>query len=141
MTTRKTRIVALVAAAALLLTTAVAAQPMAAPKSGFFDTVYSISHPLPVGDGQWLHVTAHFTIASLLREPARAAIFLTGPEFRGNFWTIPVEGYNGPAMAAKRGFVAYTFDYIGVGESFVPENGLEINYLTQVGPTRKLVDF
>ncbi len=136
-------IVSLAVAAVLLLSAVLVPQPAAA--SGFPDDfltrVYSIDHYLPVGNGERLFVTVHFTIASLLREPARGALFLTGPEFRGNFWTIPVEGYNGPAMAAKRGFIAYTYDYIGAGESTIPADGTQINYLTQVGPARKLVDF
>ncbi len=140
---RSTGIVSLTAAAVLLLTSFLSPQPAAA--SGIPDhvlyKVYSISHQLPVGGGQRLFVTAHFSLASLLREPARGALFLTGPEFRGNFWTIPVEGYNGPAMAARRGFVAYTYDYIGAGGSTIPADGTQINYLTQVGPARKLVDF
>lgn len=104
------------------------------------DKVYSHSWRVRYAPGRSLFVTEFFTLRSVLREPARAAIFLTGPEFRGNFWSIPVEGYNGPEMAARRGFYAYTFDYEGVGESYVPEDGSQINFLTQVDPVRKLVD-
>ncbi len=143
MTIRNASILSLAAAAALLLTAVFCPQPAAA--TGLPDDilyrVYSIKHRLPVGNGQSLSVTAHFSLASLLREPARGAVFLTGPDFRGSFWSIPVEGYNGPAMAAKRGFVAYTFDYLGVGESTLPADGSQINVMTQVGPTRKLIDF
>ena len=104
-------------------------------------TGFSHSFRVPIGPGQNLFVTEFFTRASRLREPARAAVFLTGPEFRGNFWSIPVEGYNGPEMAARRGFFAYTLDYVGAGESYLPEDGSQINYLTQVDPVRTLVDF
>ncbi len=140
---RSIGVVSLAAAAVLFVTAAFCPQPAAA--TGIPDhilyKVHSVSHRLPVAPGQSLFVTAHFTLASLFRQPARGALFLTGPEFRGNFWTIPVEGYNGPAMAAKRGFVAYTYDYIGAGESTIPADGTQINYLTQVGPARKLIDF
>jgi len=44
-------------------------------------------------------------------------------------------------MAARRGFFAYTFDYVGVGESYLPADGSQINYLTQAVTTRKLVDY
>ncbi len=141
MTIRRTHIVSLAVTAALILTTIFCPQPAAADGDDFLYEVHSFSHRLWVAPGQKIFVTAHFTLASLLREPARAAIFLTGPEFRGDFWSIPVEGYNGAAMAARRGFFAYTFDYVGVGESYLPEDGSEIDYLTQVRPTRKLINF
>ncbi len=141
MTTREIRI-AFLTAIALLLVAAVATQPAAAgPPQHVLERVHSHSFRVPVGPGQQLFVTEHFTLASKLRQPARAVLFLTGPEFRGNFWSIPVEGYNGPEMAAKRGFFAYTFDYIGAGESYLPEDGSQINYLTQAESARKLVDF
>lgn len=143
MTIRRTNILSLAAAAALLLTTFFCAQPAPAqdiPDAELYE-VHTFDHQVRVGAGNEIRVTAHFTLAALLREPARAALFLTGPEFRGNFWSIPVEGYNGPAMAAKRGFIAYTYDYVGVGESSLPEDGSEINYLTQVKPARKLIKF
>ncbi len=140
MTTRNTRL-AFLTAITLLLVAAVATQPAVAhPPDKIFDRVFSFSYRLPVGAGQELFVTEHFTLASVFRRPKRAVVFLTGPEFRGNFWSIPVEGYNGPEMAARRGFFAYTFDYIGVGESTVPEDGSGVNYLTQVEPVRKLID-
>ncbi len=143
MTIKRTNILSLAAAAALLLTTFFYAQP--APAQGIPDDVlyevHTFDHWVRVGRGKKIRVTAHFTVASLLREPARAAVFLTGPEFRGDFWSIPVEGYNGPAMAAQRGFIAYTYDYVGVGQSFLPEDGSEINYLSQVRPARKLINF
>lgn len=129
-------------AALVLLTAITGTHPAAAqPPDHVLDTVHSHSFRIPVGPGQKIFVTEYSTFASRHREPARAAIFLTGPEFHGNFWTIPVEGYNGPAMAAQRGFFAYTFDYVGVGDSYRPEDGAGVNYLTQVEPVRKLIDF
>ncbi len=139
---RSHRIASLAAAAVLILTLAFSPQPAAAgPPDHVLERVHSHSFMFPIGPGQHLFVTELFTVASVRRSPARAAIFLTGPEFRGNFWTIPVEGYNGPAMAARRGFFAYTFDYVGAGASYIPEDGTQINYLTQVDPVRQLVDF
>jgi len=121
----------------------VAVPPAAAtpPEDHPLDRVYSFSYRLPVGPGRTLYVTEHLTLASLFREPARAVIFLTGPTFRGNFWSIPVEGYDAPAMAARRGFFTFTVDYIGVGESYRPEDGSQISYLTQAAAVRKLIDF
>jgi pimeloyl-ACP methyl ester carboxylesterase len=128
-------------AAVVILTAVVGAHPAAATPHHVFERVHTISFHFPVAPGQTLHVTKYFTVKSLFRHPARAAIFLTGPAFRGNFWDIPVEGYSGPEMAARRGFFAYTLDYIGVGKSYLPEDGSEVNYLTQVAPVRKLIDF
>lgn len=104
------------------------------------DKVHVVSHYVPYEPGQKVYVTEYFTFRSVMRKPARAVIFLTGPEFRGNFWTIPVEGYNALELAARRGFFAYTLDYVGVGESHVPADGEKVNYLTQVAPVRTLID-
>ncbi len=142
MITKNCKIASLMAVAAWFLTVAPGAHSeVARPPDNDLFKVHSFSHRLAVGSGRTLFVTVHFTLGSLLREPRRAAVFLTGPEFRGSFWRIPVEGYNGPAMAAERGFFAYTFDYFGVGESFLPEDGSQVSYLTQVAPTRALIDF
>lgn len=102
--------------------------------------VHSINHYVQYENGRKIFVTEYFSLRSVLRRPARAVIFLTGPEFRGNFWSIPVEGYNGPEMAAERGFFAYTVDYVGVGESFLPGDGTRVNFMTQVPAIRTLVD-
>lgn len=105
------------------------------------DTVFSVSFYLPYAPGEKIFVTKYFSLNSVLRRPARAAIFLTGPEFNGDFWAIPVEGYNGPEMAARRGFFAYTFDYIGVRNSHVPTDGSGIDFVTQAPAVDNLIDF
>lgn len=138
---RHHNVASLAATAVLIVALLPGAMPAAAQPPGVLSEVHSFSQRVPVAPGQQLFVTTHFTLASLLREPARAALFMTGPEFRGDFWTIPVEGYNGPEMAAKRGFIAVTYDYLGSGESYFPPDGSQVNYLTQVDPTRKLIDF
>lgn len=111
------------------------------PLEKALDKVHSFNHRFPIGPGQTLFVTEYFTARSVLREPARGVIFLTGPEFRGDFWSIPVEGYHGPEMAARRGFFAYTLDYVGVGQSHLPADGSQISFLTQVAPVRAFIDF
>ncbi len=104
------------------------------------DRVFKVNHFVRYAPGKKLFVTEYFTIRSLLRRPRRAVVFLTGPEFRGNFLDIPVEGYSGPAMAAQHGFLAYTLDYVGVGESHHPENGSQINYLTNAAAVRPIIN-
>lgn len=113
----------------------------AVPLEKTLDRVHKVEYFFPYAPGKRIFVTEFFTIRTILRTPARAAIFLTGPEFRGNFWSIPVDGYNGPEIAAKRGFFAFTMDIIGIGKSYLPEDGSKINYLTQVPSVRKLIDF
>lgn len=110
------------------------------PLKSILDRVFKIDRFVRYEPGKRLFVTEYFTIRTLLRHPTRAVIFLTGPEFRGDFLDIPVEGYSGPAMAAKRGFFAYTLDYVGVGRSHIPENGSQINYLTNAPAVRELIE-
>lgn len=103
--------------------------------------VYSFSYKIPFAPGKHLYVTESFSLRSVLRRPARAAIFFTGPSFRGSFWSIPVEGYNITEMAAQRGFYAFTIDYVGVGESYLPPDGSKATSLANVGPAQRLIDF
>ncbi|MEM7133028.1 MAG: alpha/beta hydrolase [Chloroflexota bacterium] len=102
--------------------------------------VYTLEHFVPLDDERSIHVTELFTLESWSGQ-RRAALFLTGPEFKGSFWTIPVDGYNGPAMAAERGMFAFTVDYLGVGQSFKPATGRHLNYLAQVDPMRAVLDY
>lgn len=105
------------------------------------DQVYSFSYEIPYAPGQALFVTEHLTLRSVLRRPARAVVFFPGPSFRGSFWSIPVDGYNLTEMAARRGFFAFTFDYVGVGESYLPPDGSQATSAANVAPARKLIDF
>jgi pimeloyl-ACP methyl ester carboxylesterase len=93
-----------------------------------FEQVYQLTHLVPVGDGKSLFVTEHFTLGSWLTWPHRSALFLSGSAFRGNHHNIPVEGYDATSMMARRGFFAFTVDYLGVGESTRPANGLEASF-------------
>lgn len=93
-----------------------------------FDQVYTLSHQIPIGNGRTLFVTEHFTLGSWLSWPHRSVLFLSGSAFKGNHHSIPVAGYDGTAMAARRGFFAFTVDYLGVGESTRPADGLEASF-------------
>jgi len=96
--------------------------------TGLFDlhTPITLDHIVPLPGGGHLAVQETFTIGSWLRRPARAVLFLSGSVFRGNHWSIPVEGYQGTAMAAEREYFAFTVDYLGVGGSSIPEDGQEV---------------
>lgn len=102
-------------------------QALSDPSSTTFDwdEVYEVEHQIPLPGGAYLAVTESFTLRSWLRRPSRAVVFLSGSVFRGNHWDIPVEGYDGTADAARRGFFVYTVDYLGVGDSYRPADGLE----------------
>ncbi len=93
-----------------------------------FDRVYTLSHQVPVGGGRTLFVTEHFTLGSWWSWPHRSVLFLSGSAFKGNHHSIPVPGYDGTAMAARRGYFAFTVDYLGVGESTRPTDGLEASF-------------
>lgn len=105
------------------------------------DRVHSFSYRIPYAPGKHLFVTESFSLRSVLRWPGRAVIFLPGPAFRGNFWSIPVEGYNITEAAARRGFFAFTIDYVGVGGTYQPPDGSTATFLANVAPVRKLIDF
>ncbi len=84
------------------------------------DTVLTLNHDVPIAEGETLRVHEFFTLRSWLRWPKRAVLFLTTTSVTASLWTIPVEEYNGPEMAAKRGMFAFTADYIGVGANYSP---------------------
>ncbi len=84
------------------------------------DTVLTLAHDVPIEDGVTLRVHESFTVRSWLRRPKRAVLFLTTTAVTANLWRIPVEGYDGPAMAARKGFFAFTVDYVGVGDNYRP---------------------
>ena len=105
------------------------------------DGIYRVDHLVPVGDERFLFVTETFTAESVRRRPRRAMLFLSGSAFRGNHWSIPVDGYDGPALAAERGFFAYTVDYLGVGESFRPADGLEVTLEANLEALRSLLSY
>ncbi len=91
-----------------------------APADDLLDVVVSLGHDVPIGDGRTLRVNEYFTLRSWLRWPKRAVLLLSGTAARASFWSIPVPGYDGTEMAARRGFFAFTVDFIGVGDNYRP---------------------
>ncbi len=104
------------------------------------DEIRKATFFLTYAPGKRLFVTEYHSARSVLRQPARAAIFLTAMEYRGSFWDVPVEGRSAPIMAAKRGFFAYTTDWLGLGESHRPADGSEIDVRMNAGAISELVD-
>lgn len=107
----------------------------------YLDEVRTLSHRVPVGDGLELAVTETFTLRSWLRWPHRSVVFLCGSVFRGNHFSIPVDGYDGSAMVAQRAGFAFTVDYIGVGDSTKPIQGRDATYEVQKEAIRTLVRY
>ncbi len=85
----------------------------------FLDTVVALDHDVPIADGT-LRLHEFATLRCWLRWPKRAVLFLSGTAVTASGWSIPVEGYNGPEMAAQRGMLAFTVDFIGVGDNYRP---------------------
>lgn len=94
-------------------------------KSGL-SKVYSFDHFITLDDATVVHVTEHFTLSSWLRQVRRGAVFLSGSVFKGNHWSIPVEGYDATRMFAEKGVFAFTVDHLGVGQTSAPEDGSAI---------------
>lgn len=111
----------------------------AAASPSLLDQVHRLAYRVPVGGGRWLSVGESFTLRSWLRSPRRAVVFLNGSVFRGNHFTVPYPGYDGPALAAERGFFAFTVDYLGVGDSFQPQDGWEASFEDQVEAVGRLL--
>lgn len=103
--------------------------------------VRRIQRPFPLGHGRWLSITETFSPRCRRPGERRAVLFLSGSAFKGNHWTVPYPGYDAPALAARRGFYAYTVDYLGVGESFRPADGRDASFEAQVEAVGRLVDW
>lgn len=85
---------------------------------GLLNAVVTLDHQVPIAGDETLHVREFLTLRSWLRWPKRAVLFLGGTALTADHWAIPVAGYNGPEMAARRGMFAFTVDYIGVGDHY-----------------------
>lgn len=81
------------------------------------DQVIVLEHEVPIAQGEALLVRESFTLRSWLLQPRRAILLLTNTAATSALWRAPADGYDGPAMAARRGYFAFTVDYIGVGDN------------------------
>ncbi len=93
------------------------------------DTVVTLEHDVPLAGGETLHLHEFCTLRSWLQRPRRGALFLGGTALTASGWTVPVDGYNGPEMAARRGMFAFTVDFLGVGDHYKPgADGLDSTF-------------
>jgi len=92
------------------------------------ERIVTLDHDVPVGHGRTLRLREHFNLGTWLHRPKRAILFLGSCFTRGDFWSIPVQGYNASEMAVNKGFFAFTCDYLGIGDSYRPDDGLESTF-------------
>lgn len=102
----------------------------------------TVDHVIPLPEGRRLYVQETFTPEAFLAESVerRAVLFLCGSVFRGNHWSLPAEGYDGPAMVARSGSFAYTVDYLGVGQSTRPAHGRDAGFDQNLDALRHLLE-
>ncbi len=103
--------------------------------------VITLEHNIPLGGGRFMRVQEQFTLRSWLRWPHRAILMMSSSAFNRKTFSIPVEGYNGTEMFAQRGFFVFTVDYIGIGDSFKPEDGWDANRDVIIPAVRRLLPY
>ncbi|HBL30220.1 MAG TPA: hypothetical protein DD490_25590 [Acidobacteria bacterium] len=108
--------------------------------TGAPEPVFTQVHRVSVPGGE-ISVTETYTAHSWFRWPRRAVLFLPGSAFVGNHFAIPVDHYDATAQAARRGFFAFTVDYLGTGASTRPANGTEADFPAQTAAMGAVVDF
>jgi pimeloyl-ACP methyl ester carboxylesterase len=117
---------------------ALSAHPV--PES-LLDQMVTLDHFVPVGRGRKIHLRETFTLRSVLRSPRRAILMIPGAPVNGEFFNIPVEGYNGRDIMAKAGFFSFTADQEGSGQSTFPQSGLSPTYEVQTESFRRVVEY
>jgi pimeloyl-ACP methyl ester carboxylesterase len=110
-----------------------------APSGDLTHHVFTIHRDVPIGGGQRIRVNEHFTLASLLRFPRRGVLLLNGTAFHGTNFSIPVEGYDATEMIARKRMIAITVDYLGVGGSSRPADGIDAGFAENVAAMRAVV--
>jgi len=115
-----------------LFTAALAALLLTAAPAAADDAVLTREHTIPLPGGGWVAATETYTEAALAAQPRRAALLFNGSAFNRHHWSIPVEHYDGTAILARAGWIAFTVDYLGVGDSYVPADGRDASFAAQI---------
>ncbi|MEM8929674.1 MAG: alpha/beta fold hydrolase [Acidobacteriota bacterium] len=103
------------------------------------ETVYTLTHDVPLPSGRTLRVYEHFTAAAWFQWPRRALVMPTS--FYASSWRIPVDGYDGAERVARRGFFAYTMDLVGYADSPGPANGNDADFAVQIEAVETVVRY
>ena len=103
--------------------------------------VITRTHTIRLGKHRRVVARESFTVDSLLRWPRRAILFLNGTPTTGELFNIPIDGYRGREMLARRGFFAFTIDFEGSGESTYPEDGFSLTFDVHTDAMRQVVDY
>ena len=106
------------------------------------DHVYRLEHDVQVGPGQTIHLYETFTLRDFVHPgPARAMLMIPGPITTGDFYNIPVDGYDGGAIMAEHGFFAFAADLEGTGRSSFPANGRDVTFKRDVADMTAVVRY
>src|SRR5690606_37039435 len=102
--------------------------------------VITVTRPIRVGHQRRVMVTESFTVDSLLRHPRRAIVMLNGTPTTGDLYNVPIDGYRGRELLARRGFFAITLDFEGTGDSTYPADGFSLTFDALTDAMREVVD-
>lgn len=103
--------------------------------------VITRTHSIRIGRHGRVVARETFTVESLLRWPRRAILFLNGTPTTGDMFDIPIDGYRGRELLARRGFFAFTVDFEGSGDSTFPEDGFALTFDAHTAAMREVVDY
>lgn len=103
--------------------------------------VITRTHSIRVGANGRVVARESFTVESLLRWPRRAILLLNGTPTTGELFNIPIDGYRGRELLARRGFFAFTIDFEGSGESTFPEDGFSLTFDAHTAAMREVIDY
>lgn len=88
---------------------------------------FRVRFNLPLGDGRVADTELSFSVASLLRFPARGAYLVPGSIGPLEFYDSGVPGFDAGDILAQAGFFVATSDLPGDGHSSGPANGRDAN--------------
>lgn len=99
-------------------------------------------HFINVPNGATLHVVEKRSQAALHRHHRRAILMLPATLVTNVIWNADVPGtneYNGLERAAEEGFLSYTLDYEGYGQSSQPADGKDVDAARLLEDTARVV--
>jgi pimeloyl-ACP methyl ester carboxylesterase len=105
------------------------------------DQVYTLDHFVPTSETVRIHLRESFTLRSWVRLPHRAILMIPGTVVNGEFFNIPVDGYQGRDLMARRGFFAFSVDQEGSGQSTFPNSGFTPTYNVQTATLRTVAQY
>ena len=105
-----------------------------------YNRVFTLEHFVRISRDRRIFVRESFTLKSWLRRPRRAILMAAALPVTDEFLNMPIDGYRGRELMAKRGFFAYTMDFEGAGQSTYPEDGFSVTYDSQTEVMLEVID-